>query len=142
MMKKRILFVCSHNSARSQMAEAWLRSLAGDRFEVYSAGTEPRGVHPLAIEAMREMGIDLGAHWSKHIDEYRDRPMHVVVTVCDAAREACPYVPALEQQLHQDFEDPSAATGSDAVRLSTFRRVRDEIRAWVESTFVAQPTGA
>ncbi|GIV58046.1 MAG: ArsC family transcriptional regulator [Rhodothermaceae bacterium] len=135
--KKRVLFVCTHNSARSQMAEGLLRAMAGDRYEVMSAGTEPRGVHPLAVEAMREIGIDLSGHRSEHVDRYLDPPADIVVTVCDSAKEACPYVPARERLIHHSFEDPSAATGTEAERLAAFRRVRDAIRDWLEATFVA-----
>ncbi|ARA93768.1 low molecular weight phosphatase family protein [Rhodothermaceae bacterium RA] len=135
--KKRVLFVCTHNSARSQMAEGLLRAMAGDRYEVMSAGTEPRGVHPLAVEAMREIGIDISGHRSEHVDRYLDPPADIVVTVCDSAKEACPYVPARERLIHHSFEDPSAATGTEAERLAAFRRVRDAIRDWLEATFVA-----
>lgn len=141
-MKKRVLFVCTHNSARSQMAEGWLRALAGDRYDPYSAGTEPRGVHPMAAAVMKEAGIDLAEHRSKHVDTYAAVPMDVVVTVCDSAREACPFVPSGGPQIHQSFEDPSAATGPEEARLAVFRRVRDEIRAWVETTFVSSLTDA
>lgn len=136
--KPRVLFVCTHNSARSQMAEGWLRALAGDRYEVSSAGTEPRGVNPLAAKAMAEVGIDLSGHRSEHVDRHLDPPADVVVTVCDSAKEACPYVPALRERMHQSFEDPSAATGTEEERLAVFRRVRDEIRDWLEATFVRQ----
>jgi len=135
--KKRVLFVCTHNSARSQMAEGLLRAMAGDRYDVMSVGTEPRGVHPLAVEAMREIGIDLSGHRSEHVDRYLDPPADIVVTVCDSAKEACPYVPARERLIHHSFEDPSAATGTEAERLAAFRRVRDAIRDWLEATFVA-----
>jgi arsenate reductase len=138
--KQRVLFVCTHNSARSQMAEGWLRHLAGDRYEVSSAGTEPGGVNPLATQAMAEVGIDLAGHRSEHVDQYLDPAADYVVTVCDSAKEACPYVPAREQVIHHSFEDPSAAEGTDAERLAVFRRVRDEIRAWLEAAFVNQPT--
>lgn len=134
--KKRVLFVCTHNSARSQMAEGLLRAMAGDRYEVFSAGTEPRGVNPLAVKAMQEAGIDLSGHRSEHVDLYLDPPADVVVTVCDAAREACPYVPARERSIHRSFEDPSAATGTEEERLAAFRRVRDAIREWIDETFV------
>jgi len=136
--KVRVLFVCTHNSARSQMAEGLLRAMAGDRYEVYSAGTEPRGVHPLAVRVMQELGIDLSGHRSEHVDTYRDVPMDYVVTVCDSAREHCPYVPARRRNLHQSFPDPSAVEGDEAARLEAFRRVRDQIRAWLEETFVRQ----
>ena len=125
-MKKRILFLCTHNSARSQMAEGLLRDMAGDRFEVFSAGTEKTRVHPLAIEAMREVGIDISGHTSKTIGEL-DGPFDVVVTVCDPANESCPLFPGDTQRLHWSFPDPSAVTGSDEERLQAFREVRDEI---------------
>lgn len=138
--KPRVLFVCTHNSARSQMAEGWLRALAGDRYEVASAGTEPRGVNPLAAKAMAEVGIDLSGHASEHVDRYLDPPADIVATVCDSAKEACPYVPA-RKRMHQSFEDPSAAMGSEEERLVVFRRIRDEIREWLETTFL-QPERA
>lgn len=136
MAKPSVLFICTHNSARSQMAEGLLRARYGDHYEVYSAGTEPAHVRPLAIEAMREIGIDISDHASETIDAVTaDRTFDIVVTVCDAAREACPYLPARQQNLHQSFDDPSAATGSAAERLGVFRRVRDEIAAWIDATF-------
>jgi arsenate reductase len=136
MSKPSVLFVCTHNSARSQMAEGWLRHLAGDRFVSDSAGTEPRGVNPLAVEAMREVGVDLTGHRSKHVDEYVDPPADYVVTVCDHAKEVCPYVPAAVEVMHKGFDDPSAAVGSHEERLAVFRRVRDEIREWIEQIFL------
>lgn len=141
--KKRVLFVCTHNSARSQMAEGLLRARGGDRFEVCSAGTEPRGVNPLAARVMQEIDIDLSDHRSEHVDRYLDPPPDVVVTVCDSAREACPYLPAREQAIHRSFEDPSAATGTEEERLAVFRRVRDEIGDWLAATFVEpQPSSS
>jgi arsenate reductase (thioredoxin) len=125
-MKKRILFLCTHNSARSQMAEGLFRRLAGDRYEVYSAGTEVTRVHPLAIEAMREVGIDLTGHRSKLIEEFKPEDLDLVITVCDNAREACPVLPGVEM-LHWGFEDPSAASGDETARLAKFREVRDQI---------------
>jgi arsenate reductase len=126
--KQRVLFLCTHNSARSQMAEGFLRSLAGDRFEVASAGTEATRVHPLAIRAMAEIGIDLGRHTSKIVDELVEQPWDYVITVCDAANEACPVFPKKSNRLHWSFEDPSQATGSDDQRFEVFRRVRDRIK--------------
>ena len=128
----RVLFLCVGNSARSQMAEGWLRHLAGDRFEAASAGTHPTGVHPLAVEAMREVGIDLSGHRSKSAEEYAGQRFDYVVTVCDPAREACPLFPGAGAMLHWSFDDPAAATGTDRERLAVFRRVRDEIgeRVW------------
>jgi arsenate reductase len=132
MTRTRILFLCTHNSARSQMAEALLRDLAGDRFEVASAGTEATRVHPLAIRAMREVGIDLGGHTSKTMDSLLGRPWDYVVTVCDRAQERCPLFPGHTTRLHWSFDDPSQATGTDEERLVTFRRVRDEIATHLE----------
>jgi arsenate reductase len=117
------------------MAEGLLRALASDRFEVASAGTEATRVHPLAIRAMDELGIDLRGHRSKTVDAFLDEPWDVVITVCDGANERCPIFPGRTQRLHWSFEDPSAASGSDDERLAVFRRVRDAIgerlRAWV-----------
>jgi arsenate reductase len=122
-MKKRVLFLCTHNSSRSQMAEGLLREDAGDRFEAFSAGTEVTRVHPLAIEAMREIGIDVASQRSKHVDELAGQPFDLVVTVCDSARESCPVFPAATKRQHWSFPDPSRGTIDD------FRRVRDSIRA-------------
>jgi arsenate reductase len=126
-MKKRALFLCTHNSARSQMAEGLLRKQAGDRFEVYSAGTEATRVHPLAIAAMRELGIDISRHRSKTLNEYANEHFDYVITVCDKANEHCPIFPSDTERIHWSFEDPSQATGTDDQRLHGFRRVRDEI---------------
>ena len=123
----RVLFVCTHNSARSQMAEGFLRALAGDRFEVKSAGTERTSVHPLAILAMAERGIDISRHTSKLLVGLMQEPWDYVVTACDDANERCPLFPGRAKRLHWSVEDPSRATGSDADRLETFRRVRDQI---------------
>lgn len=137
-VKKKVLFLCTHNSARSQMAEGLLRATVGDRFEAFSAGTEQTRVHPLAVEAMKELNIDLSSHRSKLLDEYRDRSFDYVVTVCDRAQESCPIFPGAKTMVHWSFDDPSAATGSDEARLAEFRRVRDQIadrlRAFVAST--------
>ena len=126
-MKERVLFLCTHNAARSQMAEGLLRSIAGDRYEVFSAGTEQTRVHPLAIEAMRELGVDIGSQRSKTLDEFQGQPFDAVITVCDSANESCPFFPGATRRLHWSFEDPSAATGTDEERLRTFRKVRDAI---------------
>lgn len=128
-----VLFVCTHNSARSQMAEGLLRARHGDRYEAFSAGTVARGVHPGAAEALREAGIDPSGQTSKTIDDLGARDFDVVVTVCDNAREACPYLPAKERNLHQAFRDPSAAP--EAEQAAAFRAVRDEIAAWLDATF-------
>ena len=133
--RRSVLFVCTHNSARSQLAEGLLRDRHGDRYEAFSAGTVARGVHPLAAEALREAGIDPGGQTSKTIDDLGDRAFDVVVTVCDNAREACPYVPARERNVHRVFRDPSAVEGTDDDRRAAFRSVRDEIAAWIDVEF-------
>jgi arsenate reductase len=132
-MRRRVLFLCTHNSARSQMAEGWLRALAGDRFEVASDGTEARGVHPLAVRALAESGVDIAGQASKRLDRFVRERWDYVITVCDAADEACPVFPGAAARRHWSFDDPSAATGTEAERLAVFRRVRDEIRARLES---------
>ena len=131
MDKKRVLFLCTHNSARSQMAEGFLRAMAGDRFEIASAGTEATRVHPLAMRVMAEAGVELRGHTSKPFDQFLEQPWDHVITVCDAANEACPMFPASAQRLHWSFEDPSAATGSQEQRLAVFRRVRDQIEGQI-----------
>jgi arsenate reductase len=135
----RVLFLCTHNSARSQMAEAFLRHLAGDRFEVASAGTEATRVHPLAIRAMQEVGIDISAQRSKTVDSLLDDPWDCVITVCDSANERCPLFPGRTTRLHWSFEDPSQATGSEDQRVGAFRRVRDQIHARVSDWLATSP---
>lgn len=135
--KRRVLFLCTHNSARSQMAEGLLRTKAGERFEVASAGTDATHVRPLAVKAMAEIGIDLSRHTSKTLDQFVQQPWDFVVTVCDSANEACPIFPAAATRLHWSFPDPSQAVGDDEQRLAVFRRVRDQIDAriteWLRS---------
>jgi arsenate reductase (thioredoxin) len=133
--RKRVLFICTYNSARSQMAEAFLNQLHGDRYQAFSAGTKPSRVHPLAVKAMAEVGIDIAGHRSKGVDEFLDKTFDLVVTVCDNAREACPYFPGAHKQIHRGFEEPSAAGGEEEEKLAVFRRVRDDIRAWIAETF-------
>ena len=127
-MKKRVLFPCTHNSARSQMAEGLLRNMAGDRFDVFSAGTERTFVQPLAIDAMREIGIDITAQTSKTLDELEGQTFDYVITVCDRANESCPILPGTTERIHWSFEDPTAATGTDEQRLRAFRTVRDALQ--------------
>ncbi len=131
MEKKKVLILCTGNSARSQMAEGLLRHDAGDRFEVASAGIRPGSVRPEAIAVMREIGIDISGHRSKHVDEFAGQPFDYVVTVCDSARESCPVFFGGAKKLHCDFTDPAALTGSEEERLALFRRVRDELRVWL-----------
>ena len=135
--RSRILFLCTHNSARSQMAEGLLRQLAGDRFEVMSAGTEATHIRPLAIRAMDEIGIDISGQESKTLDRYLDEPFDYVITVCDDANEACPFFPGAANRLHWSFEDPSRVEGSEEERLAVFRSVRDRIRERIEDDLVA-----
>ena len=127
MTPRRVLFLCTHNSARSQMAEGFLRAFGGARFQVESAGTEETHVNPLAIQAMSEVGIDLIGHRSKTLDRFLDAPWDYVITVCDSANERCPIFPRSAKRLHWSFADPSQTTGSEEERLHVFRRVRDEI---------------
>ena len=133
--KKKILFVCTHNSSRSQMAEGLLRALKGDRWEAYSAGTAPTGVHPGAIAAMAEIGIDIRDHRAKGLDVFQGIDFDEAVTVCDHARESCPVVSGGGVKRHQSFEDPAAVKGTEAEVLAVFRRVRDEIRNWIMEAY-------
>jgi arsenate reductase (thioredoxin) len=129
---ERVLFLCTHNSARSQMAEGLLRQLGGDRFEAFSAGTEATHVRPLAIRAMAELGIDIAQQESKTMERYLDQPFDKVITVCDQANEACPVFFGARERLHWSFPDPSKATGTETEQLATYRAVRDAIRARIE----------
>ena len=129
---QRVLFLCTHNSARSQMAEAFLRHLGSERFDVASAGTEARGLNPLAVQAMAEVGIDISLQESKTLDQYVDQPFDLVITVCDEANEACPYFANAKERLHWSFPDPSAVQGNDETRFAVFRVVRDAIRERIE----------
>ncbi|HUR16179.1 MAG TPA: arsenate reductase ArsC [Candidatus Limnocylindrales bacterium] len=127
MEKQRVLFVCTHNSARSQMAEGFLRHFAGDQFEVHSAGTEASNVRPLAIRAMAEIGVDISGQESKLLDRYLDDRWDHVVTVCDDANESCPVFPGATNRGHWSFTDPSKAEGTEQERLAVFCKVRDQI---------------
>jgi arsenate reductase len=127
--KQRVLFLCTHNSARSQMAEGFLRSFAGDRFDAQSAGTQKTSVHPLAIRVMAERGVDISEHTSTVLTESMQTSVDYLITVCDDANEHCPFVPCIRKRVHWSFEDPSRATGTDEERLAVFRRVRDQIEA-------------
>ena len=131
MEKKRVLILCTGNSARSQMAEGLLRHDAGERFEVESAGTKPGIVRPEAIAVMKELGIDISGHRSKHVDEFAGQRFDYVITVCDNARESCPVFFGAAKRLHHSFDDPAACSGSEEERLSLFRRVRGELRAYL-----------
>jgi arsenate reductase len=143
--KAKVLFICYHNSARSQMAEGLLRALYGDRYEVHSAGIKSTKVDPRAVEVMNEIGIDISGQRSKSMDEYRGVLFDLAVTVCDKAKEACPVcgvslkapatAPAAKKAIHKTFKDPAVAKGSKEEQLSAFRQVRDEIRSWTTENF-------
>jgi arsenate reductase len=134
-MKKLILFICTHNSARSQMAEGYMQAKYGDRYEVFSGGTEVTRVHPMATAVMQEIGIDISGHRSKHIEEFFGKGIGTVVTVCDSAQIACPFFPGAQDVIHQSFADPSVFKGTDEEVRAGFRRVRDEIIPWIDVTF-------
>jgi arsenate reductase len=131
--KQRILILCTGNSARSQMAEGLLRHDAGERFTVESAGTKPSAVRPEAIAVMSELGIDISTQRSKHVDEFQGQRFDYVITVCDNAREACPVFFGATKRLHHSFDDPAAFHGSEVERLARFRRVRDELRGYLDA---------
>jgi arsenate reductase (thioredoxin) len=133
--KPRVLFLCTHNSARSQMAEGMLRNLAEGRFEVMSAGTEATHVRRQAIKVMNEIGIDISGQESKTLARYLGQPFDYVITVCDEANETCPVFAGAKNRLHWSLEDPSRADGSEEERLAVFRRVREEIRERIEQQF-------
>jgi arsenate reductase (thioredoxin) len=135
--KKRVLILCTGNSARSQMAEGLLRHDAGDRFAVESAGVNPTAVKREAIKALSEIGIDISGHRSKSVDEFINQEFDYVITVCDNANEQCPVFPGTTKRIHWSFEDPAAASGTDEARLNVFRKVRDEIRERL-NRFVAE----
>jgi arsenate reductase len=137
-MKERVLILCTGNSARSQMAEGLLRHIAGDRFDVQSAGVAPSRVRPEAIAAMDEIGIDISSHRSKSVDEFSGEEFDFIITVCDNARESCPVFPGNAERVHWSFDDPATLDSSEEERFAMFRRVRDEIRERLES--FARPT--
>jgi len=145
-MAKRVLFLCTGNSARSQMAEAFLRHYAADEFEAYSAGLEPKGIHPLTVQVMQEVGLDLSDQYPKSVSDYLGH-IHFgyVITVCANAEERCPIFPGISQRLHWPLDDPAAFSGTDDARLHKFREVRDQIddqiRAWLEGQGVRVEPG-
>jgi arsenate reductase len=134
--KPKVLFLCTGNSARSQMAEGYLRWAAGDQFEALSAGIEPKGLNPLAVEVMQEIGIDISRQESKDVVGFLGQYIPYIVTVCDKARERCPIFPRTFKFIHWSFEDPVAATGSHEQKLAAFRRVRDQIAHRIKEEFV------
>lgn len=126
--RQRVLFICWHNSARSQMAEGFLRAFAGERFDVFSAGIESAPVRPEAVTVMADIGIDISAQRSKTIQPFLDEPFDWLITVCDDARQSCPVFPGVERTLHWSIEDPAGATGTEEERLLAFGRARDDLR--------------
>src|SRR5262249_53835726 len=137
--KKRVLILCTGNSARSQMAEGLLRHDAGDRFTVESAGTKPSTVRPEAITVMKEIGIDIASHRSKHVDEFTGQDFDYVLTVCDNTKESCPVFFGKATRLHHSFNNPAAVEASKEKRLAAFRQLRDELRSYLKSFGVARP---
>jgi arsenate reductase len=131
---KTVLFICTHNSARSQMAEAFLNKLCGDKYKAESAGVTPTEINPYVVKAMAEVGVDLSTHRSKSIMEFQGKNFNYVVTVCDAARENCPFFPG-EIEIDKSFPDPAAFTGTEEEILRKVRVVRDDIKNWVKDTF-------
>ncbi len=134
--KPRVLFICVHNSVRSQMAEGYLRNTYGDLFDAASAGSEPRGVHPLAVAVMDEIGIDISAQRSKLIDEFFSTGIDIVVKVCDCEHQTCPFFPGIKETIHAGFPDPSAGDMTSRERVASFRKVRDAIIVWIDQSFV------
>ncbi len=134
-MKKRVLFLCTGNASRSQMAEGFLKDRYPDRYEVESAGVAPETVSRRAAEVMAEIGIDLSGHRSKHVEEFRGQTFDIVATVCDNAKETCPFFPGADEYIHEGFPDPDKLRGPDEEVLEGFRRVRDMIGEWIDATF-------
>jgi arsenate reductase len=141
-VKRRVLFLCTHNSARSQMAEGLLRNLGSNHFEAFSAGAEATHVRPLAIRAMAELGVDISGQESKTLDRYLNEPFDAVITVCDQANEACPVFFGARERLHWSFPDPSKAEGSEEQQLDVYRRVRDAIRERIEHELLSKNAAA
>jgi arsenate reductase len=136
MNRQRVLFLCTHNSARSQMAEGLLRHLGGDRLEAFSAGSEATRVHPLAIGVMAELGVDISGQESETLDRYLQEPFDYVVTVCDQANASCPIFPGGKQRLHWSLPDPSQAQGTEEEQLAVYRHVRDELKRRIEAVLL------
>lgn len=139
--KKSVLILCTGNSARSQMAEGLLKHLCGDKFDIESAGIRPIGVSPEAVEALAEVGIDISSNTSKSADSFAGREFDYVLTVCDNAREQCPYFPARTQLVHHAFEDPWLASGGYEERLAAFRRVRSQLEQYLREDFAKNVLG-
>lgn len=135
LIKKSVLFICTHNAARSQMAEAILNKLYGDRYMAFSAGTDPTRIDPLVVLVMSEVGIDVSNYRSKGLNIFKDSTLDYVITLCDQAKESCPYFPGGIIHLHKGFPDPSGFKGKPEVVINGYRRIRDEIKNWIEKEF-------
>ena len=133
--KKSVLFICKHNAVRSQMAEAFLNNIYGDRYSAFSAGSDPTQIDPLVIMVMREIGIDVSNYRSKGLNVFQDYHFDYVVTVCDQANESCPYFPGGNLRIHKSFSDPSKLQGWHEDVIKEYRRIRDEIKNWIEKEF-------
>lgn len=139
--KGSVLILCTGNSARSQMAEGLMRYICGDAYDIYSAGTKPTSVRPEAIKVLSDIGIDISHHRSKSVDEFQDVAIDFVLTVCDNAKGDCPYFPARTRLVHHSFNDPASVEGDEEMRLEAFRRVRDEIEAYIRKDFAKDILG-
>ncbi|MHB8137251.1 MAG: arsenate reductase ArsC [Smithellaceae bacterium] len=133
--KKSVLFICTHNAVRSQMAEVLLNNIFGDRYTAFSAGSDPMQMDPLVTSVMSEIGIDVSNHRSKGLDVFKDSKLDYIVTVCDQAHESCPYFPGGNLRLHRSFPDPSRFSGKYEDRIKEYRCIRDEIKKWIEKEF-------
>lgn len=134
-MKKKVLFVCTHNSARSQISEGLLNYFGKDKYQAFSAGSTATKVNPFSIEALKEIGIDITHHYSKDMSEFENEIFDYVITVCDNAKESCPFFPGAKHYAHKSFKDPSAVTGNYEDKLNAFRNTRDEIKEWIFEFF-------
>jgi len=134
-MKTKVLFICTHNAVRSQMAEGYLRAKYGDRYEAFSAGTKPTELSPRAVRVMQEIGIDISGQRAKPLKEFFDAGIDIAVTICDDTTAACPFCPGAQEILHQAFPDPEQFTGTEEEILAEYRRVRDGITRWIDTTF-------
>ena len=131
MKKQKVLFICTHNSARSQMAEAFLNNIYPGNYQAFSAGTVPGRIDPLVVSVMSELGIDMGRHWSKDLDYFNGETFDCVITVCDNAKETCPYFPGGRKQMHKSFIDPSSLGGDFPEVADKYRMIRDEVKDWI-----------
>ena len=133
--RKSVLFVCTHNSARSQLAEALLRGIFGDFYQVFSAGTSPTSLNIFVKSILAEMGYDWSKYKSKHVDNFLDQDINIIATVCDSAKEVCPFFPGAKKYLHKSFRDPNTFTGTNDEILESVRRIKDEISDWIKQEF-------